>query len=102
MTHHDTATNPYPVDSATRPCCKGIGGHTQSCTTNETRIVVCDEPDERNVVVCIPFEPHDPEYAGERYLGLFYRGTEESFVVLSADQAAQLAELLTKNVEVSR
>ena len=22
---------PFPVDSATRPCCGGIGGHTQSC-----------------------------------------------------------------------
>jgi hypothetical protein len=22
----------YPVDSATRPCCRGIGAHTQDCT----------------------------------------------------------------------
>lgn len=25
------AASPYPVDSATRPCCGGIGAHTPSC-----------------------------------------------------------------------
>lgn len=29
MTQHTD----YPVDSATRECCGGIGGHTQSCST---------------------------------------------------------------------
>lgn len=24
---------PFPVDSTTRPCCSGIGGHTQMCAT---------------------------------------------------------------------
>ena len=24
---------PYPVDSTTRPCCGGIGNHTQACST---------------------------------------------------------------------
>lgn len=28
-----TATNPYPVDSATRTCCGGIGTHTRECHT---------------------------------------------------------------------
>ena len=73
-----------------------------SAATDEHRIVVCDHPDERNVVVCTPFEPDDSGYAGERYLGLFYNGTEESFVILTVEQAAQLAELLTKKAEVTK
>lgn len=73
-----------------------------TAATEENRIVVCDHPDEKNVVICVPFEPNDPEYAGERYLGLFYNGTEESFVILTSGQAARLAELLTQSVEVSR
>lgn len=28
----DTTVNKYPVDSATRTCCSGIGGHTPECT----------------------------------------------------------------------
>lgn len=27
-----TQTNPYPVDSATRACCGGIGRHTRYCS----------------------------------------------------------------------
>ncbi|QZT54600.1 hypothetical protein [Mycolicibacterium austroafricanum] len=27
------STNPYPVDSATRTCCGGIGTHTRTCST---------------------------------------------------------------------
>lgn len=27
-------TNPYPVDSATRTCCGGIGTHTRGCRAN--------------------------------------------------------------------
>lgn len=26
-----TTVNPHPVDSATRPCCGGIGGHSHEC-----------------------------------------------------------------------
>lgn len=26
-----STVNPYPVDSATRPCCGGIGGHSHDC-----------------------------------------------------------------------
>lgn len=29
-----TTTNPYPVDSATRPCCGGIGLHARDCQTD--------------------------------------------------------------------
>ena len=31
-----TTVNPYPVDSATRPCCGGIGGHSRECTKPAT------------------------------------------------------------------
>jgi hypothetical protein len=27
-------TTTHPVDSTTRPCCDGIGRHTDECTTN--------------------------------------------------------------------
>lgn len=31
--HHTmSVTNPYPVDSATRTCCGGIGRHTRECS----------------------------------------------------------------------
>ena len=26
-----TITSPYPVDSATRTCCGGVGGHAENC-----------------------------------------------------------------------
>jgi len=29
-----TITNPYPVDSATRTCCGGIGRHTRDCRSD--------------------------------------------------------------------
>ena len=28
--------NRFPVDSATRPCCRGIGRHTRDCTHQDT------------------------------------------------------------------
>ncbi|UVO14251.1 hypothetical protein NM962_09735 [Mycobacterium sp. SVM_VP21] len=31
----DPDSHLYPVDSATRTCCGGIGGHTRSCATDE-------------------------------------------------------------------
>lgn len=31
-TDHDAAWSAQPVDSATRPCCGGIGGHAHNCT----------------------------------------------------------------------
>lgn len=58
-------------------------------------IVVDSDPAELTEVICSPFEPHDPSYAGERFLAIFYREQEESFVILNAAQAARLAELLT-------
>ncbi|MCH9732340.1 MAG: hypothetical protein K0U84_22175 [Actinomycetia bacterium] len=70
-----------------------------STTTNEHHIVVCDEPGEKIEVVCSPFEPNGPDYAGELLLAIFYRGREESFAVLTAAQAAQLAELLTERAD---
>jgi hypothetical protein len=44
---------------------------------------------------CTPFEPEHPGYAGERFIGIYYGGDEEAFVVLNADQSARLARLLT-------
>ncbi|WP_418602490.1 hypothetical protein [Mycolicibacterium sp. SCSIO 43805] len=70
-----------------------------STTTNDNVIVIDDEPDGRIEVACYPFEPHDSGYAGERFLAFFYRGEEEGFVVLTADQANQLAQLLTSEVK---
>lgn len=31
-----TTTNPFPVDSATRPCCGAIGGHSHACRQRPT------------------------------------------------------------------
>ena len=69
-----------------------------STTTNDNVIVIDDEPDGRIEVACYPFEPHDSGYAGERFLAFFYRAEEEAFVVLTSDQAAHLADLLTQAV----
>ncbi len=80
----DELDGPHAVDSTTR-----------NCTTNENVIVICADPDEKIEVICTPFEPHHSGYAGERWLAIFYRGTEEAFVVLTAEQATRLAELLT-------
>lgn len=66
-----------------------------STTTNENHIVI--DPVEGIEVRCTPFEPDLPRYAGERLLIIHYNGTDEGFVVLSADQSARLAELLTKD-----
>lgn len=35
MTTAPTPANPYPVDSATRPCCGGIGTHTRNCDSRD-------------------------------------------------------------------
>lgn len=32
------ATNPHPVDSTTRACCKGIGAHTPQCAEQLHRL----------------------------------------------------------------
>ena len=63
--------------------------------TNTTVVVQADTLDERIEVVCYPFEPDDPAYDGDRYLGLMFDGQEESFVVLDRSQAEKLAALLT-------
>lgn len=41
MNTRDTATNPYPVDSTTHPCCQGIGSHTQNCPQSSTEPPPC-------------------------------------------------------------
>ena len=69
-----------------------------STTTNQNIVVVDPSEDDRTAVLCTPFEPQFPNYAGEKFLGIFYRGREEAFVVLTADQAAALAQLLTSEV----
>ena len=69
-----------------------------STTTNQTVIVVDPAEDDKTEIVCTPFEPQFSDYAGEKFLAIFYRGKEEAFVVLTADQAAQLAQLLTSEV----
>ena len=69
-----------------------------STTTNQHVIVVDPAEDDKTEVLCTPFEPQFADYAGEKFLGIFYRGKEEAFVVLTADQAAELAQLLTSEV----
>ena len=67
-------------------------------TTADHIIVVDDDPQESMQVSCLPFEPQFAGYAGEPLLRIFYRGEEESFVVLSATQANELAQLLAEEV----
>lgn len=74
-----------PADS---PSCDGRGSGV---------IVVVDDPQDRFEVLCKPFEPNDdPQYDGDRLLAILHRGNEESFVVLTGQQATQLARLLTE------
>ena len=69
-----------------------------SATTNQNVIIVDPNEDDKTEVLCTPFEPHHSDYAGEKFLAIFYRGKEEAFVVLTADQAAEPAQLLTPEV----
>lgn len=39
-----TTTNPYPVDSATRSCCGGIGTHSRTCPS-EPELPLGAQPD---------------------------------------------------------
>lgn len=77
---------------------RGIGQHDPDCDGRTPEvIVVVDEPGDRFEVLCQPFEPDDdPQYDGDRLLAILRRGDEESFVVLTGQQAAQLARLLTE------
>ncbi len=58
------------------------------------RVVVADDTDGRIEVECRPFEPNMPDYDDQRFLALHVDGREESFVCLSAVQAAEVAALL--------
>lgn len=59
-----------------------------------TRVVVADDSDGRIEVECRPLEPDMPDYDGQRFLAIHVDEREESFVCLSAVQAAQVAALL--------
>jgi len=59
-------------------------------------ITVDADPAERTQVLCTPFEPQFAGYEGEKLLSICFRDEEEGFVVLTATQAQQLAELLTE------
>lgn len=38
----DRRANPHPVDSTTRACCDGIGGHTPHCRLDDYRDLVAE------------------------------------------------------------
>jgi len=58
-----------------------------------------DKGTDRLEIVCARFGPNFPDYKGEMYPAIYWDGTEEGFAVISAEQAVQLARLLTGTSE---
>ncbi|QEM47169.1 hypothetical protein [Mycolicibacterium grossiae] len=71
-----------------------MAGVEKECDSRSNRMLVADDTEGRIEVECRPFEPDMPDYDGQRFLAIHVDGREESFVCLTAEQAAELAALL--------
>lgn len=70
----------YPVDSATRPCCKGIGAHTHDCTT--------DVPAPAGAVRLLPWE--SPAVSGHPGWVRYFDGTTRTVALDNRDRDAEV------------